>query len=226
MKKIKIAIAEDQILFRKGIISILEKEENFEFTFEANNGQELIDYLKSNQSQLPDVILLDLAMPVLNGVDTMKIVKSDFPSCKVIVLSVYSEDRFVTHLLDLGISGYLLKNSDPEEVTKAINEVLIKELFINQTLLDALSKKVTQKKAKVFIQNDTPSLLSPREIDVLNLICQQKTANEIAEELFISVRTVDGHRNNLLEKTGVRNTAGLVVYAIKNELINPDLLLD
>lgn len=221
---ISIAIADDQVLFRKGLVSILEKEEDFIFIHEANNGQELIDFL-STSIQKPQVILLDLSMPVLNGVDTMKIISKEYPECKVLILSVYSESRFVSHLLELGISGYLFKNADPDEVKNAIREVTTKELFFNEALVSALSKRGGSKKTKVFIQNNAPSLLSPRELDVLNLICEQKTAQEIADELFISARTVDGHRNSLLEKTGVRNTAGLVVYAIKNDLVDPDVLL-
>ena len=221
---IKIAIADDQVLFRKGLLSILEKEEDFCFVHEANHGQELLDYLALTPDK-PDVILLDLSMPVLNGVETMKIINKEYSQCKVLILSVYSESRFVIHLLDMGISGYLFKNAEPEEVKRAIREVKTKDLFFNEALVTALSKRVSNKKTKVFIQNNAPSLLSPRELDVLNLICQQKTAQEIADELFISVRTVDGHRNSLLEKTGVRNTAGLVVYAIKNDLVDPQIML-
>lgn len=224
-KNINIAIADDQVLFRKGLVSILEREPDFNFLFEADNGQMLLDFLSSTEI-LPDIIILDLSMPVLNGVDAMKIIHKNYPGIKVIVLSVYSENRFVTHLLDLGISGYLFKNAEPDEVKSAIRHVLEKELFFNEALKQALIHKVNSKRTKIFIQNNAPSLLSPREIEVLKLICDQKTTTEISEELFISVRTVDGHRNNLIEKTGVKNTAGLVVYAVKNRLIDLNLLVN
>lgn len=224
MKTIKIAITDDQILFRKGLVAILEKEPDFEFIFEANNGRELLELLESNDPK-PEVLLLDLSMPEINGVDAMKVIHEKYPEIKVLILSVYGQNQFVSHLIDLGICGYLFKNTEPDEVKKAIREVMVKELFFNEALVKALSKRVADKKSKLFIQDNILTLLSPRELEVLNLICEQKTAQEIAEILFISVRTVDGHRNNLLEKTGARNTAGLVVYAIKNELVDPQILM-
>lgn len=223
MKTIKIAIADDQVLFRKGMANIINSFLEMEIVLEASDGQELLESI-ANMQQVPDVVLLDLSMPRLNGIDTAKIILEKYKDLKVIILSVYSEDRFVTHLMELGVNAYLFKNVEPEEVEKAIRAVLEKDYYFNEALLLAMRKRMTGKKPRLLIQDNIPSLLSQRELEVLDLICKQLTAQEIGEKLFISTRTVDGHRNNLLEKTGMKNTAGLVVFSIKNNLIDPAVL--
>jgi len=170
-------------------------------------------------------VLLDLSMPELNGIETTKILHVSYPSIKIIILSVYGEDRFVTHLMELGVNAYLFKNVEPEEVERAIRTVMDKDFYFNEAFLNAMKNRLTNKRQKILLTENIPSTLTAREIEVLKLICKQNTAQEIAEQLFISVRTVDGHRNNLLEKTGVRNSAGLVLFAIKHRLIDPTELL-
>lgn len=224
MKTINVAIADDQVLFRKGMISIINSFENIQIILEVDNGKALIEAIEVAEVK-PDIVLLDLSMPELNGVDTTKILHQQFPEIKIIILSVYSEDRFVTHLMELGVNAYLFKNVEPAEVEKAIWAVIEKDFYFNEAFLTAMKNRLTGKKHRLLIQDDIPSTLTQREIDVLDLICKQYTAQEIANKLFISVRTVDGHRNNLLEKTGMRNTAGLVVFSIKNNLLDPSTLL-
>lgn len=224
MKNINVAIADDQVLFRKGMISIVNSFENIQIILEVDNGKALIEAIEVAEVK-PDIVLLDLSMPELNGVDTTKILHQQFPEIKVIILSVYSEDRFVTHLMELGVNAYLFKNVEPAEVEKAIWAVIEKDFYFNEAFLTAMKNRLTGKKHRLLIQDDIPSTLTQRELDVLDLICKQYTAQEIANKLFISVRTVDGHRNNLLEKTGMRNTAGLVVFSIKNNLLDPSTLL-
>jgi DNA-binding NarL/FixJ family response regulator len=224
MKTINVAIADDQILFRKGMISIVNTFQNVRITIEVSNGKELIHAIEIAETK-PDIILLDLSMPELNGVETTKILHQKFPEIKVIILSVYSEDRFVTHLMELGVNAFLFKNVEPAEVEKAIWAVIEKDFYFNEAFLAAMQQRTSGKKPRLLIQDDIPSTLTHRELDVLDLICKQMTAQEIADKLFISVRTVDGHRNNLLEKTGMRNTAGLVIFSIKNNLLDPTTLL-
>ncbi|WP_064197280.1 MULTISPECIES: response regulator transcription factor [Emticicia] len=224
MKTINVAIADDQVLFRKGMISIVNSFENIQIILEVDNGKALIEAIEVAEVK-PDIVLLDLSMPELNGVDTTKILHQQFPEIKIIILSVYSEDRFVTHLMELGVNAYLFKNVEPAEVEKAIWAVIEKDFYFNEAFLTAMKNRLTGKKHRLLIQDDIPSTLTQRELDVLDLICKQYTAQEIANKLFISVRTVDGHRNNLLEKTGMRNTAGLVVFSIKNNLLDPSTLL-
>jgi DNA-binding NarL/FixJ family response regulator len=224
MKTINVAIADDQILFRKGMVSIVNTFDNVQISIEAGSGKELLEAFDEAEIK-PDVILLDLSMPELNGVETTKVLHQKYPFIKIIILSVYSEDRFVTHLMELGVNGYLFKNVEPVEVEKAIWAVVEKDFYFNEAFLAAMKNRMIGKKPRLLIQDDIPSTLTQRELDVLDLICKQMTTQEIADKLFISVRTVDGHRNNLLEKTGMRNTAGLVVFAIKHNLLDPNTLL-
>lgn len=212
---IKIILVDDEVLFRKGIVFLLEREENLKVVYEASNGNELISYLNKSTSQ-PDIIILDLKMPILNGVEATKIIHKKFPDIKVIALTSYDTKSFVANMLQVGAASYLLKNSTPKDLIFTINEVSAKGYYYNENVL-----KIIQEIAKAG-KNTKCSLdtnfLSTREIEVLRLICLQKSTAEIAEELFISPRTVEGHRNNLLLKTESRNTAGLVVYAIQNEI--------
>ncbi len=224
MKPINIAIADDQMLFRKGMAGIINTFEDMTVVCEANNGHKLLGFLETT-TQNPDVILMDLSMPELNGIDTMKIIHEKYPEQKVIILSIHNEEKFVIHLIELGASAYLFKNSEPEDVEKAIRGVIEKGFYFSEDTLSTFHKRLTNKKSHVSVHDNIPITLSIREIEVLNLICQEQTAHEIADKLFISTRTVDGHRNNLLEKTGARNTAGLVIFAIKNNLVNPGVLL-
>lgn len=225
MTPIKVAITDDQVLFRRGIASIINTFEGISIVLEADNGRVLLDTLQTVDS-LPDVVLLDLSMPELNGIETTKILHVSYPSIKIIILSVYGEDRFVTHLMELGVNAYLFKNVEPEEVERAIRTVVDKDFYFNEAFLNAMKNRLTNKRQKILLTDNIPSTLTAREIEVLKLICKQKTAQEIAEQLFISVRTVDGHRNNLLEKTNARNSAGLVLFAIKHRLIDPTELLE
>ncbi|PWK18065.1 DNA-binding NarL/FixJ family response regulator [Arcicella aurantiaca] len=224
MNMITIAIADDQMLFRKGMAAIINGFENMAVTCEADNGRKLLGFLET-ATQRPDAILMDLSMPDLNGIDTMKIIHEQYPDQKVIILSIHNEEKFVVHLIELGASAYLFKNSEPEDVEKAIRGVIEKGFYFSEDTLNTFHKRLSNKKTHVSVHDNIPIILSTREVEVLNLICQELTAQEIAEKLFISVRTVDGHRNNLLEKTGARNTAGLVIFAIKNNLVNPTVLL-
>jgi DNA-binding NarL/FixJ family response regulator len=224
MNMINIAIADDQMLFRKGMAAIINAFENMSVTCEADNGRKLLGFLET-ATQRPDAILMDLSMPDLNGIDTMKIIHELYPEQKVIILSIHNEEKFVVHLIELGASAYLFKNSEPEDVEKAIRGVIEKGFYFSEDTLNTFHKRLSNKKTHVSVHDNIPIILSTREVEVLNLICQELTAQEIAEKLFISVRTVDGHRNNLLEKTGARNTAGLVIFAIKNNLVNPTVLL-
>lgn len=224
MNPIHVAIADDQVLFRKGMVAIVNSFEGMRISIEADNGRALLDALATAQP-LPDVVLLDLSMPELNGVETTKLIHKTYPDLKVIILSVYSEDRFVTHLMDLGVNAYLFKNVEPSEVERAIRAVTETDFYFNEAFLAALKNRMLAKKPRRLLTDDLPATLTTREIEVLNLICKQMTAPEIADQLNLSIRTVDGHRANLLEKTNSRNTAGLVLFAIKNRLLDPADLL-
>ncbi|QOG04035.1 response regulator transcription factor [Flavobacterium sp. MDT1-60] len=212
---IKIALVDDEVLFRKGIAFLLQREENIEIIFEAPNGEELLLKLEENEVK-PDIIIMDLKMPVLNGVEATKIIRKSFPDIKIIALTSYDTKSFIANMIQVGAVAYLIKNTTPKDLIHTINEVAIKGFYYNENVLKTIQETIISSKNSK--GNLETSFLSPREIEILQLICQQKTTSEIADRLFLSPRTVEGHRNNLLLKTESRNIAGLVVYAIQNEI--------
>ena len=218
MKKINIIIADDELLFRKGIRFLLERENHFNIIFEANNGQELIDFISSAE-EFPDVILMDLKMPELNGVEATKIIHKTHPEIKIIALTSYDGKSFITNMIDVGASSYLLKNTSPKTVIHTLKEVYAKGFYYDEKVLKIIQENIISSSGKRIKSDLDKKLLSKREIDVLELICEQYTTNEIGEKLFISPRTVEGHRNNLLLKTQSKNVAGLVIYGIQKKLI-------
>lgn len=214
--RIKIVLVDDEILFRKGISFLLDREKNIEIIEEASNGVELIAFLNENDNH-PDIIIMDLKMPLLNGVEATKIIHKDFPQIKIIALTSYDSSSFIANMINVGAVSYLVKNTTPQELLKTINEVAVKGFYYNEKVLKVIHETVSSSKSsKSTLDNN---YLTNREIKVLQLICEQKTTAEIGEILFISPRTVEGHRNNLLLKTDSRNSAGLVVYAIQNEIV-------
>lgn len=216
-RKIKIALADDEVLFRKGIGFMLQREPDFEIVFEANNGKELTDYTKDSKS-LPDIILMDLKMPELDGVEATKLIHEKNPELRIIALTSYNTKAFIANMIKLGAASYLIKSSTPSAVIFTIREVMEKGFYYDSRVMkiiheDVLSGKTRKKEL------EEAGTLTRREKEVLKLICKQLTTIEIAEKLFISPRTVEGHRNNLLLKTESKNTAGLVIYGIKKEII-------
>ena len=214
---IKVAIADDQKLFRKGMAALIGSFEHIDLLFEAENGRELLDLCKSEMIK-PDVIILDLSMPVLNGLETLKILKEDFPSIRVIILTIHEAENFVLSTIQAGANGYLAKNAEPEEVEIAIREVFKNDFHFTMAMLQLMRTGLVKKTQSIVLENENK--LTKREQEVLILICKQYSSAEIAEKMFLSNRTVEGHRNNLLLKTGSRNTAGLVVYALKHKIID------
>ncbi len=226
MKKINIIIADDEELFRKGIRFLLEREANLTISFEAENGKELIDFI-SNTEEKPDIILMDLKMPEINGVEATKIIHKKHPEIKIIALTSFDGKSFITNMIDVGASSYLLKNTSPKMVVHTINEVSDKGFYYDEKVLKIIHENIISSSGKRIKSDLDKKLLSKREIDVLELICDQYTTAEIADKLFISPRTVEGHRNNLLLKTQSKNVAGLVIYGIQKKLIEitPDFNL-
>lgn len=215
-KEINIVLVDDEALFRKGLAFILDREPNISIQFEASNGQELIDFLRTTSIH-PDIIITDLKMPVVNGVEATKIIHKEFPEIKIIALTSYDTKSFIANMIDIGAASYMLKNAAPAELIFTLNEVAEKGFYYSENVLKVIREvKISGNNYKSALDK---SLLSERELEVLQLICQQKNAAEIGEILFISPRTVEGHRNNLLLKTDSRNLAGLVVFAIQNELV-------
>ena len=218
METLKLAIADDHELFRKGFISMLSGIPDFEFIHEAANGQELVDKVAR---QAPDIVLMDLQMPVMDGMQATEILHEKHPDVKVIVVSMYDEDRFVIHMLKKGVQGYLLKDTSPDEVEKAIRRVALEGFYYSDFVSRAMHRKMVNRmpNKQPFFPNSTNVGLSNREQEVLQLLCDGLSTSEISDKLFISSRTVEGHRLRILEKTGTKNTAAAVAFAYKNHLI-------
>lgn len=214
MTKYKIAIVDDEVLFIEGMKLILGQNEQLEITNTAQNGAELLELIKTKQFNA-DVIMLDLSMPVLDGVDTLLALNEMKHPAKVIILSSHYNDSIIVKLLDEGAAGFLAKNENPDEVIKTIIKVAKKGFYINDYILQLIRNRRLLASRKKLHSN-----LSKREVEILILICEENTNKEIAEKLFISPRTVEGHRNRILDKTNSKNTAGLVIFAIENNLID------
>jgi len=173
-------------------------------------------------TSLPDIALIDMHMPEMNGVELNKILQERYPSIKVIVLSVYDQERFIGKMIEAGACGYLTKNCEISELITAVKTTYTTGFYFNQATLQAMRKASQYKAGEIKSLSNIAITLTERENEILTLLCQEFTNAEIGEKLFISTRTVEGHRNNLLLKTGCRNTAGLVIFAIKNGLFNID----
>jgi DNA-binding NarL/FixJ family response regulator len=217
---INIAIADDQSLFRKGIISLLNTFHNMKVVVEAENGKELLDFL-AETTETVHLALLDINMPVMNGIEAMKQLRSKYPHIKNVILTVHEEDKYINKLIEEGANAYLAKNTQPDELEKAITTVVTHDYYFNENTIRAMHNHVQGKRQRISLQ--PADEVTNREKETLQLIYKEFTTPGIAEKLFISEHTVDGHRNNLLMKTGCRNTAGLVLFAIKYNLFDINL---
>lgn len=219
MSDILISLADDQQLFRGGLASLIRSVPGFTLLNEAENGEVFLEQLQAGDV-LPDVALIDMHMPEMNGVELNEILQKKYPGIKVLILSVYDQERFIAKMIEAGACGYLSKNCEIEELVTAINTTYKSGFYFNQTTLMAMRKASQYKAGEIKNLNNIAIELTGREKEILVLLCKEFTNAEIGEQLFISPRTVEGHRNNLLTKTGCRNTAGLVIFAIKNGLFH------
>ena len=220
-EKIKILLADDEELFRKGVSFLLQREENIEIVFEGSNGIEVLEYLEDKNNVQPDIIMMDLKMPLLNGVEATKIICKEFPNVKVIALTSYNTKSFIANMINVGASSYLVKSASPQEMIETVNGVAVKGFYYNENTMQVIKEDIISTNQKSPLDSD---FLTQREQEVLQLVCEQYNNAEIAEKLFISARTVEGHRNNILVKSGTRNLAGLVVFAIQNRIVELDNL--
>ncbi len=214
---IRLAIADDQPLFRRAFVLLLRDMPDVQVMFDSANGEEVLIGLKGNAV---DIVLLDLEMPVMDGVETLRRIREEHPQVKVIVLSTHDDELSIVRMMELGASGYVLKTAEPDEVENAIRSVKDSGYYFS----DLVSRVMLQglvKKEQVKPVYNVVDPLTERELEVLRAICQEMTTTEIAGKLFLSPRTVEFHRNNILLKTGARNVAGLVVYAMTKGLYVP-----
>lgn len=209
MKQLKVYIADDHTLFRKAMINLLRTFDRIIDVKDAENGKELLALIKEEQ---PDVAIIDLQMPVMDGGEASSIILQKYPDVKIIVLTMHDSDKFILHMMDLGAHAFLLKNTDPDELERAIYSVADKDFYHNELVASVLRKNAKDRSSGS-PPTFRPAELTDREREILSLICQELTMKEISQRLFLSENTVRNHRVNIMEKIGVNNIVGLVKYA-------------
>ena len=211
---IRIAIVDDHKLVRTGIAMILKENSDFVVVQQASNGQEFLDNISETK---PDVVLLDLEMPVLSGRETLLKIREENPDIKVLILTMHNNEAFIVQMMELGANGYLMKDTDPNEVILAVQKVVESSYYFSDQVSLAMLQGISNQEMKS-IDKVIGHGLSKREIDVLRLICKEHTTSEIGEILFLSPKTIEGYRKVLMDKTGAKNMAGLVMFAVKHQL--------
>ncbi len=212
LKKVQVAIADDHTLLRKALGKLISTFENYTILFEAANGKEIKE--KITQHVIPDIILLDVSMPEMDGYETVSWLYKNYPQVKVLALSMFSDEFTIIKMLKSGAKGYILKSTDPEELKHALDSVMQKNFYLSELI----SGKVISGLHKDLDKELEPTVLSEKEREFLRLICSDVTYKDIAAKMFVSPRTIDEYRNNLFEKLKVKSRVGLVMYAIRHGL--------
>lgn len=218
---INVMIVDDHVLYRAGVRTALSSKKDIKVIGEADNGMQLLNMLKGGIR--PEVILLDIQMPVMDGIATLPEVKKLYPEIKIIMLTLLDDQSVVTKLMELGANSYLVKTSEAEMIYEAIKTCYQQEFYFNsltnKALLNNLRQKNTVSPFKVHSEETT---LNEKEITILRLMCEEKSTREIAEAVDLSPRTIESIRDKLKAKTGTKSTAGLIMFAVKNKLLNED----
>lgn len=210
MDKIKLLIADDHNILLEGIVSLLQSEGSFDVAATASNGYEVMKLVNKNDY---DVCLLDINMPGLDGIEAAKLIKTAKPSIKIVMLTTYNDKEIISELIHIGVSGYLLKNSDKSELVEAIFKVMSGRYYFSAEIEEIIMQGVAEKK------NPEVIVLTEREIEIVKLLAREYTNDKIAAELHISYRTVETHRKNIMQKTKSHNLAGLLKHAYSKGFI-------
>lgn len=214
-RDIKIVFADDHEIFRDGFRLMLTRKPEIILLAEAENGRELVQVTRQFQ---PDVVITDIKMPVMDGIEATRIITGEFPGIGIIGLSMFDEDDLIVDMLEAGAKGYLLKNAGKDQISEAIKAVSDGDPYYCRTTSNKLTQMIAKSRFNPY-KKTVKVEFSEREREIIELIAREFSNKEIAEKLFLSIRTVEGHRLKIMEKTGVKNTVGLVVYAIKNNLL-------
>ena len=210
---VKIALVDDHTLFRTGLAGLLSQHDGFEVVADVGSGEEFLTLLPSLDV---DVVFMDISMPGIDGAETTRRALAERPELRIVTLSMYGDEHYYTRMMESGASGFLLKDSDIEEVYNAVEVTMAGDSYFSSALLGTLTRNMSM----LMVEEHDEDQLSNREVEILVEVCRGLSNQEIADKLFISKRTVDKHRANIMEKTGCKNTANLVVYAIKNHLVD------
>lgn len=211
---IRVIIADDHEIFRDGFKVMMKKQEVIELIAEADNGKELVELTRTHQ---PDVIITDIKMPQMDGIAATKKIKELFPHIEVVALSMFDEENLIIDMLEAGAKGYLLKNTNKNEVTQAVQAVYKGEIYYGNHTTNRLAQMIAKSRFDPYQKGGRPAF-NEKELEIIRLICQEFSNKEIATQLDLSTRTIEGYREKILEKTGAKNTAGIVVYAIKQQI--------
>lgn len=211
-KPIKVLIADDHEIFRDGLKLMIERQEHIILAGEAENGRQLLDLVNKTK---PDLVLTDIKMPFMDGIEVTRYLSENYPAIGVIALTMFDEEQLVLEMLDAGAMGYLLKNSDKKEILQAIETVYRNDHYFSKSTVGNLAKMIARNGYNKEPKIQKP-VLSKREIEIIQLICQEYTNKQIGEKLFISTRTVEGYRMKILEKLSAKNTVGIVIAAMKS----------
>ncbi|MCD9016398.1 response regulator transcription factor [Parachryseolinea silvisoli] len=216
MKKYKVYIADDHTLFRKAMVNLLRSFHRVQEVKDAENGKELLTLIKYEQ---PDVAIVDLQMPVMDGAETCEQIIKKHPDVKIIILTMHDSNKYILHMMEMGVHAFLLKNTEPDELEKAIYAVVEKDFYHNDLVAAVLRKNVTERKSGQRPQFRLAEL-TEREKEILVLICRELTIREIGQKLSLSENTVRNHRVNMMDKIGVNNTVGLVKFAYEAGIVS------
>ncbi len=216
MKKYKVYIADDHTLFRKAMVNLLRSFHRVQEVKDAENGKELLTLIKYEQ---PDVAIVDLQMPVMDGAETCEQLIKKHPDVKIIILTMHDSNKYILHMMEMGVHAFLLKNTEPDELEKAIYAVVEKDFYHNDLVATVLRKNVTERKSGQRPQFRLAEL-TEREKEILVLICRELTIREIGQKLSLSGNTVRNHRVNMMDKIGVNNTVGLVKFAYEAGIVS------
>lgn len=218
---IRLVIADDHEIFRDGLALMLSKQKNLQLVGQAADGRDLIELLETVQA---DIVLTDLKMPHIDGVTATRVLLQKYPLLRIIALSMFDEEDLIVEMLEAGAKGYLLKNADKLEILEAIAQVYDDNIFYCKQTSAKLASMIVKSRFNPYKDKERISF-TDREREIIRLICLQYTAQQIGEKIFLSKRTVEGHRTRILEKMNVKNTAGVVVFALKHNLIREEDLL-
>lgn len=218
---IRLVIADDHEIFRDGLALMLSKQQDVQLAGQSANGKELLDLVARVK---PDIVMTDIKMPVMDGIEATKLLLQRNPDLKIIALSMFDEENLIVDMLEAGARGYLLKNADKQEILDAINNVFEDKTYYCRHTSARLASMIVKSKFNPYKKVE-PVSFSDREKEIIRMICQQCTTQEIGERLFLSKRTVEGYRTRILEKMNVKNTAGVVIFALRHHIITEQELL-
>lgn len=212
--ELKIVIVDDHQMFLDGIKSLLKKEKKIHFVYESLNAEDALEFIRKNNNI--DMLITDISMPGMSGTELTKIIKHEFPHIKVLVLTMFNNPAIINDILQAEAEGYILKNTGKQELLAAIDKIMDNGTFYSNEVMNLM---INHNRKKTTLSTEKKEELTPRELEILKLVCEELTTADIAEKLFISPRTVDTHRKNILEKSKSKTIVGLIKYAFENNIL-------